>query len=321
MAPSISESPCIESEIQASACGKVILCGEHAVVYGQPALALPLPQLRASAVIRPVRGACRLVAPDLELELEIRPDQAEAAAQHTLVTTLLSALGHFELGLSGIELEISSQIPIGRGLGSGTAISAAIFRAVAAYASRTVERAEELAFIHQIETLYHGRPSGIDGAIVSHEQALCFVKGSRPRALDLPQAGYLLIADSGLSVPTHVMVNQLRERHDALPHRYELLFTAIGEICRQAEITLQTSALRTLGRLLSRNHHLLQEIGVSSPRLDQLVQAALAGGALGAKLSGGGGGGVVIALCLEQPESIEAAWRRQGVERIWRQPF
>lgn len=303
---------------KASACGKVILCGEHAVVYGQPALALPLPNLRAEASLSEVPGPLRLEAPDLNLSLEVRP---EDEAAHPLVTTVLSALGHFEQPLPGGTLTVSSQIPIGKGLGSGTAITSAIYRCLAAYAGSPVDAAEEQAFIHQIETLYHGRPSGIDGAVIGAERAIRFERQARPLPLELPTGWSLLIGDSGETTPTHEMVGRLRERHDAAPHRYDLLFTAIGELSRQAEIALKTSSFRTLGRLLNRNHSLLQEMGISTPRLDELVQIALAAGALGAKLSGGGGGGVLIALSEDGGEAILDAWRKAGVSWCERVSF
>lgn len=299
--------------IQASACGKVILCGEHAVVYGTPALALPLPQLRAVAEIREDGRPCSLLAPDLNLDLLVSPEQS-----HPLVTTVLSALGHFDSPLPAAQIKVSSQIPIGRGLGSGTAISAAIFRALANYFGRTVERAEEQAFIHQIETLYHGRPSGIDGAMIGHERALCFVRGQRPRFLELPTGWSLLIADSGETTPTHVMVNGLRQRRDADPQRYDPLIAAIGELCQQAEVCLKNNQMDQLGQLLNHNHDLLCQLGISTPRLDALVDAALAAGELGAKLSGGGGGGVLFAITQDRAQEIEAAWHEARVSDCWR---
>lgn len=304
-----------EYESVASACGKAILCGEHAVVYGVPALAVPLPGLRASARILEITGPCRLEAPDLGLSLLIQPDEPDP---HPLVTTVLSALGHFEHALPNALITVSSQIPIGRGLGSGTAITAALFRGLAKFLGRPVEQAEELAFIQQIETLYHGRPSGIDGAVISHERALCFTRGEKPRFLELPGGWSLLIADSAESTPTHVMVNGLRERYDLAPHRYDLLFTAIGALTRQVEVALKSEAYRIVGSLLNRNHELLKEIGISTPRLDELTAAAREAGALGAKLSGAGGGGVVIALTQDRQTEILAAWKQLGVTRSYR---
>ena len=299
--------------IQASACGKVILCGEHAVVYGVPALALPLLQLRAIAEIREDGRPCSLLAPDLNLDLVVSPE-----VSHPLVTTVLSALGHFDSPMPAAQIKVSSQIPIGRGLGSGTAISAAIFRALANYFGRSVERAEEQAFIHQIETLYHGRPSGIDGAVIGYERALRFVRGKRPEFLDLPTGWSLLIADSGETTPTHVMVNGLRTRRDADPQLYDPLIATIGDLSRQAEVCLKCNAMVLLGQFLNRNHDLLCQLGLSTPRLDELVDIARAAGALGAKLSGGGGGGVLIALTRDRAREIEAAWRAAGVRNCWR---
>lgn len=299
--------------ISASACGKVILCGEHASVYGQPALALPLPQLRAQAEMFSRPGPCRLLAPDLKLALTL-----SEAESHPLAVTVMSAAGHFDQPLPEAEIKIHSAIPIGRGLGSGSAISAALFRAMGRYYGMIHDRAEEESFIQQIETLYHGRPSGIDAAVVSCEHALRFERGKRHQRLDLPSGWSLLIADSGSATPTHVMVNGLRQRYEQAPHRYDLLFTAVGALTGKAEVALKTASFRLLGRLLNQNQRLLDEMEISTPRLNQLIEVARQAGALGAKLSGGGGGGVLIALTLDRQAEITAAWKSAGVTHVYR---
>ncbi|MGV3525011.1 MAG: mevalonate kinase [Candidatus Sericytochromatia bacterium] len=304
--------------LHASACGKLILCGEHAVVYGQPALALPLPQLRAQASLTETGQPCRLLAPDLDLDLRV---DARDPEPHPLVTTLVSACGHFEIPLPAALITVSSALPIARGLGSGTAISAALFRLIRAHAGAQVPLAEEQVFIHQIETLYHGHPSGIDGAVVSQECALRFVRGQKPQPLSLPSGWTLLVADSGEPAPTKLAVGDLRRLREAEPARIQPLIDGIGELVQQAEAALQAQRWPELGQLLSRNHALLRALSVSSARLDALVAAAEGAGALGAKLSGGGRGGVVLALTLDRAPEIRAAWEALGVARQWELAF
>lgn len=302
----------------ASACGKVILCGEHAVVYGMPALALPLHSLLATATVSPAAG-CSLQAPDLNWQHRFNSTQTPDS-EHPLALTFWEGLRHFGLlkdPLPAISLSISSQIPIGRGLGSGAAISAAVFRVLAAYAGQPCTLAETLAFVHAQEMRYHGRPSGIDGEVISRAQPLCFVRGAEPESLQIASGAVLLLGDSGPAPPTHEVVGAVRAGFEAEPARYQALFEAIGQLSRQGRAALASGHWAELGQCLNQNHQLLQALQVSSPRLDQLVQTAQDAGAWGAKLSGAGRGGLALALCSPSGLArVEATWQALGV-RCW----
>ncbi|MBF2055390.1 MAG: mevalonate kinase [Candidatus Sericytochromatia bacterium] len=302
----------------ASACGKVILCGEHAVVYGMPALALPLHNLQATATASPAAG-CSLHAPDLSWQHCFNSTQTPDSA-HPLALTLWEGLRHFGLlndSLPAAAVHVSSQIPIGRGLGSGAAISAALFRVLAAYAGQPCILAETLAFVHAQEMRYHGRPSGIDGEVISRAQPLCFVRGAAPESLQIASGAVLLLGDSGPAPPTHEVVGAVRAGFEADPTHYQALFEAIGQLSRSARAALASGDWPELGQCLNQNHQLLQALQVSSPRLDQLVQTAQDAGAWGAKLSGAGRGGLALALCSPAKLAwVEAAWQALDV-RCW----
>lgn len=306
----------------ASACGKVILCGEHAVVYGMPALALPLHNLQAVARLisaeDPAEG-CSLHAPDLNWQHHFGNTQA-SDSEHPLALTLWEGLRHFGLvkdPLPAITLSISSQIPIGRGLGSGAAISAALFRVLAAYTGQPCTLAETLAFVHAQEMRYHGQPSGIDGEVISRGEPLYFVRGQAPKTLQIASGAVLLLGDSGPAPPTHEVVGAVREGFEAEPARYQALFEAMGQLSQAARDALASGHWARLGQCLNQNHAHLQALQVSSPRLDQLVQTAQEAGAWGAKLSGAGRGGLALALCSPaQLAQVEAAWQALGV-RCW----
>jgi mevalonate kinase len=113
-----------------------------------------------------------------------------------------------------------------------------------------------------------------------------------------------VIADTGVPSPTGVAVGDVRTGWQAEPEKYEALFSAIGEIARQARAIIASGHPDNLGLLMDENHRLLADMGVSSPELDRLVAAAREAGALGAKLSGGGRGGNMIALV--QPRDAES---------------
>ncbi|MCS6940480.1 MAG: mevalonate kinase [Roseiflexus sp.] len=282
----------------ASAPGKIILCGEHAVVYGRPAIALPLSGIRARASVTP--GApgigVRFDAPDLGRRWLLSAAPNDPLSELTLAT--LRRLGATEM--PDIQITITSDIPIASGMGSGAAIATAIVRALAAALGQNLSAAEVSALVYESEQRYHGTPSGIDNTVIAYDRAIWFQRRSEPPHLiePLPIAApfTLLIGDTGVRSATRLPVGEVRRRWQEDPARYEALFDQVADIVHQARRALAEGDIATLGPLLDRNQELLEQIGVSSPELERLVAAARRAGAAGAKLSGGGWGGVMIAL-------------------------
>ncbi|MBN1956478.1 MAG: mevalonate kinase [Anaerolineae bacterium] len=301
--------------MRASAPGKVILLGEHAVVYGRPAIAVPVSQVRASASIVPAPPGAGLtiVALDLERSLHL----GEAALDDPLAVVAFQTLAH--LGLQDLDgvLTVTSAIPIGGGMGSGAAVSAAVVRALAGFVGADLPLQEVSDLVYEVEKLHHGTPSGIDNTVVVYERPVYFVRGQPLATFGVGRPLPLLIADSGIPSSTRAVVGAVRRRWEADPLRYDALFDRIGERAVAARDAIEGGDAGNLGRLMDQNHQLLQEIGVSMPALDRLVEAALAAGALGAKLSGAGGGGSVIALVeAGTGAAVEAALRAAGAVQV-----
>lgn len=301
--------------ITGSASGKVILLGEHSVVYGRPAIAAPLSGLRAVAILTPHSGPLHIHAPAVGIDAPL-PD---LPPDHPLARIVLLTAEHYRLPLPRAVLRIESEIPVASGLGSGAAVSTAIVRALAAWYGLQPDPAEVSALVYEVERIYHGTPSGIDNTVIAYEQPVYFVRGRPPERIALGAPIPLLIADSGISSPTREVVGDLRRRWEADPARYEALFDRIADEVEAARQAIERGDLPQLGARMDRNHELLREIGVSSPTLDRLVGAARRAGALGAKLSGAGWGGNVIALV--EPSSagkVEEALREAGARNVWR---
>ena len=300
----------------ATASGKVILCGEHAVVYGHPAIAVPVQQVRATATVTagPPGAGCVLRALDLGQEIRL----AEAPEDDPLALILRLALA--ELGLAqepDWTVTVHSQIPMASGLGSGAAVSTALVRALFRHAGRAPEPATVSRLVFRTEELHHGTPSGIDNTVIAYERPVWFVRGQPPETFTPAQPFTLAIADSGIPSPTRETVGDVRRAWQADPARYEALFQAIGQVVVAARRALETGDMAELGRLFRRNQALLRELGVSSEPLERLVAAAEEAGALGAKLSGGGRGGNVIALVTpETEEAVGRAMRRAGARQV-----
>lgn len=283
--------------IYAYAPGKVILTGEHAVVYGQPAIAAPVNEVRARATVeanpKAQPGSVFIIAPDIALKTSL-VDLPEDHPLRTVIQGVQNALGIEQL--PALTLTVSSTIPIAAGLGSGAAISVAVCRALSAFLGSPLKDDEvsRLAFV--TDQYYHGTPSGIDNTVISFGMLVFYMKEQPIELISNKRALTLVIADSGEKSQTGEVVGELRQRVQKDPERYQALFNRIGSLTLAARHALEQGELNQLGKLFSSNHSLLQQLGVSSGKLDRLVKVAQETGALGAKLSGAGRGGNMIAL-------------------------
>jgi mevalonate kinase len=304
---------------EAAACGKVILVGEHAVVYGQPAIAVPLagPRARATVTAAPTGSGIVLVARDLGTTWQVEPEGV-MTGDEALPFVVARTLRHLGLpGTPDLHIELTSDLPVASGLGSSAAVAVSLIRAIAGYFGRRLEPAAVSALAFEAERLQHGTPSGIDNTVVAYEQPVWFVRGQGMETFAVGRPLRLLIGDTGLASSTRDVVGDVRVAWQGEPARYEALFAAIGQISHWARQAIEQSDLPALGRLLSENHRLLQNLGVSCGELDRLAAAATSAGALGAKLSGAGRGGNMIALV--QPEAADAvatALRAAGARRV-----
>ncbi|HID87937.1 MAG TPA: mevalonate kinase [Anaerolineae bacterium] len=298
----------------AYASGKAILFGEHAVVYGRPAIAVPVTQVRARATVEAGGPGIAIVAPDLNRRYLVDQVPTDDPLAHAVRITL----AHLGLSLDqNLTITVASTIPLARGLGSSAAISAALVRALARHFGRDLPPEEVSVLVYETEVIHHGTPSGIDNTVVAYEQPVYFVRGQPIERLRVGAPLRLAIADTGIASSTREVVGDVRRAWERDRARYERLFDQIGEIARRARRAIEGGELEVLGRLLDENHGLLQAMGVSSPELDGLAEAARAAGALGAKLSGAGRGGNMIALI--QPEmraKVAEALREAGAASV-----
>ncbi|MCB0044602.1 MAG: mevalonate kinase [Caldilineaceae bacterium] len=298
----------------ATAPGKIILVGEHAVVYGRPAIAAPVRQVRATATVSQRNGTgVLLVAPQIGLsgQLVHLPDD------HPLARVTRLTLDELGLDDPNWQIQLTSTIPIAGGLGSGAAVNAALVRALFAYASGLVNDATVSRLVYAGEQLHHGTPSGIDNTVIAYGEPVWFIKDAALERFTPGARITLVIGDSGIPAPTRETVAAVRAGWEADPLRYEGWFDAIARIARQAKNALEAGNAAALGRLFDENQTYLARLGVSSPKLELLLAAARHAGALGAKLSGGGRGGNVIALVDEDAAApVSEALLAAGAARV-----
>lgn len=293
-------------QFQATAPGKIILFGEHAVVYNRPAIAVPVTNVQAKVELQPGSKniGLRIVAPDLDRNYRL----VEAEPDDALASIIRSTLAYMQQpNPPDATLTITSTIPLGRGLGSGAAISTALVRVLVQFYQQNLAAAEISDLVYEVEKLYHGTPSGIDNTVVAFEQPVYFVRHQPIERMLVGRSFTLVVGDTGQVSPTHKAVGHVRQQWQTNQNRYEQYFDEAGRITMAARgIIEQGQSEAALGRLMDENQTVLEAMGVSSPELEQLIEAARQAGALGAKLSGAGWGGNMIALVESQPEAVAA---------------
>jgi mevalonate kinase len=297
----------------ASAPGKIILFGEHAVVYGRPAIAVPVTQVQATAIVEPSEQGLIIRAADVDRS----PVVDGSNPIDPLVSIVNLTVEHLNYPLPDVEITIHSTIPIASGLGSGAAVSTAIVRALAQWFGAQLDDAEVNALVYEVEKLHHGTPSGIDNTVIVYQKPVYFVRGEPLQTFNVVQPLTVVIGHTGVASPTKIAVGDVRRGWEIDRARYEAWFDRIGAIVQQARSAIETGAIDRLGSLMDQNQVLLRDLDVSSVELERLIFAAKQAGASGAKLVGGGRGGNMIALANAiTVEAVTAALKAAGAVSV-----
>jgi mevalonate kinase len=301
----------MSKQISASACGKIILFGEHAVVYGRPAIAVPVTQVQATAAIEPSDHGLIIRAADLERAVDL------SNPIDPLVSIVNLTLEHLNSPPPAVTITVHSTIPIASGLGSGAAVSTAIVRALAQWCGARLDNAEVNALVYEVEKLHHGTPSGIDNTVIAYQQPVYFVRGRAIQTFTVARPFKVAIGNTGVASSTKITVGDVRRGWEADRAWYEAWFDQIGAIVQQARSALESGAIDQLGPLMDQNQALLHDLDVSSAELERLIFAAKQAGASGAKLVGGGRGGNMIALVDDHNlAAVTAALKEAGAVSV-----
>jgi mevalonate kinase len=287
--------------------GKIILLGEHAVVYGYPALAAALDRgVTMAPVPTPAGGSLRL-------DLRAWNVAVAAADDHPVARSLAAIADALDAGRPPMSLVGDAQLPPGAGLGSSAALAVAVARAFLVYLKRPLDVATVTRVADASETLVHGRPSGVDVALAIHGGVGVFRRASGLAPLASVPPLRVLVGPSGASRSTGAMVERVAEAVAGKADDARL--RELGALTDAGTLNLLAGDGAALGAAMNRAHTLLADLGVSTPQLDALCQAARQAGATGAKLTGAGGGGAVIAIAPPGREAaVLAAWKLAGVD-------
>jgi mevalonate kinase len=302
-----------------SAPAKIILLGEHAVVYGKPSVAVPLSALRAYAeyVPLPKGNALKITAVDLDNQT-FTIDHLSRESSQPLVTAVWLLLDHLQHPPPDANIILHSDIPLASGMGSGAAITTALFRSLLDVLNTSLPDDQLNKLVYEVEKIHHGTPSGVDNTVIVFEQPIYFVRGKPIERLKIAKPFSLLIADTGIAASTKIAVADVRTLYDADPQSVTKILDSIAELVAAGRAAIESGSFSSLGRIMNDNHKQLQLLTVSSPKLDKLVNAAQNAGALGAKLSGGGRGGNMIALVsAENAAHVQAQLLAAGAIKVY----
>ncbi|GAA0463499.1 mevalonate kinase [Streptomyces olivaceiscleroticus] len=306
--------------------GKVILLGEHAAVYGAPAVAVPLPDLQVRAVAtpgrRPGRGlqayGVRFPSPHQDTTAGHPSPSVEGAAEalRALVDAVLQrAESH---PVRAVDIQVESNIPTGRGLGASAACARAATHALADLLDLRLSPAEVFDLVQVAETAAHGRASGIDAWATGSASCVLLVHG-RVSGVSVGGPAWLVVADSGESGSTRHAVEMLRTAFSRDPMRKQAFLRRSTALTQQALDALAQGESAAAGRFLTECHQLLTSLGLTTARVRHLVEVALHQGALGAKMSGGGLGGCIVALTdsAAGARTLSSRLAARGAEHTW----
>ena len=307
----------------ARAGGKVILFGEHGVVYGRPALAAGLETGATAEIVREAGalGCARLSVEPWGVTVDAVSPEEAAHAPAAATSQLAQAFGAIVAAYEpkpALHVRVKMELPSGAGLGGSAALSVAIVRALdeALGVTRTAGEVADIALT--AERVFHGNPSGVDTAMAAAGGVAVYRKGQPLQPVIAKQRITLVVGHSGEPGMTKETVASVARQHAQKPQKVEQIFAGMEAIVNNGKSALERGDLDSLGQLMELNQKLLVTLVLSTPRLEEMCTAAVMAGALGAKLTGGGGGGCMIAL-VRDAASGETV--RQALQKLGREAF
>ncbi len=295
--------------------GKVILFGEHAVVYGSHAIAAPISLAMQARVTRGKRPGVHLIIPRWGVEEKL---SRGAQYKYSIFRSLEMILEELGLRQENMQIEVFPHIPRAMGLGGSAALAVAIIRALSDTYGLHLNDEQVARLSFKSETIVHGHASGIDNTLATYGRLIRFKKGEPPHmeSLTLPEKMRVVIGLTWTESLTATMVNKVRAAWQGNRSLYERIFNDIDTLVEQATLALQKADWVKLGELMNINQGLLNALGVSGREIEEIIDIARGNGALGAKLTGGGGGGAIIALCPDNAELVASAIRAAGYQAM-----
>ncbi|MBW1605599.1 mevalonate kinase [Lactobacillus sp. Sy-1] len=307
----------MKKEATGSSHAKIILIGEHSVVYGHPAIAFPIDSIPMTVTTKSIHDGIRINSEFYKGSLK------EAPVNLLGIKRLIEAIcNQFANQPAHFQINFTSEIPSERGMGSSAAVSIALIKSLYNYFDAPLTKREMFELSDIEETITHGNPSGIDTATVSSESPVWFIHKQTPDSITMNLNGYMIIADSGIRGQTDVAVNSVRQMVNRDQNAKDAIVN-LGKLTEQTKVTLEQDDITHLGSLLNQAQRQLDYLGINIPRTEHLIQVANQNGSLGTKITGSGLGGCIIALADDHAAALKIAnaLSNAGAVNTWIETF
>lgn len=271
-----------KNKVIVSAPGKLMLLGEHAVVYGYPCLVTAVNNRLFITAEFETGDSDKITAPQVK--------------ESNFVKETISIFKRKYKITSPVHIETRSEFSHTVGFGSSSAVTVATLKALSVLFEVPLSKKEIFDLSYQVVLAIQGVGSGFDVAVADYGKTLYFIGGGKEISPVLCPKLSLVVGYSGVKADTPTLVRKVKVDYDKNTSKINKIFLEIETLVKKGKVALIRNDLITLGKLMSRNHTLLKELGVSTDKLDHMVDRAVEGGAFGAKLSGAGGGDCMIAL-------------------------
>lgn len=284
---------------------KIILSGEHSVVYGYPAIAIPVKKCKSFVSIKENINENINVIKAPQISKEIYFDlEKEKSGINPLEKTIRNFLSTYKLkNIPNMIFDIYSDIPIASGMGSGASISTSIIKELSCFFDIKVTKEEIYELVMETEKIYHGNPSGIDPMVIVHEKPIFYIKNKTLDFININKNLFVVIIDTGIRSSTKKVVDYVREQLNLYPNKYNKLLSDLGIISSKIKDLINNCSNEEFFDLINENHKLLKELGISNNEIEELIEKVKECGADAIKISGAGKGGVIITFVT--PDKIE----------------
>ncbi|WOV89015.1 mevalonate kinase [Sporosarcina oncorhynchi] len=299
--------------------GKIIMIGEHSVVYDKPAIAIPFHEVNVTALVEqsePTDGENKIWFSSKYFNGVLLDAPDELSGIKASVDETFDLLN---VSPTNLNIHIDSSIPSGRGLGSSAAVAHAVVKAIFNYYDAPLRHDVQMHLVQIAETHAHGNPSGIDMEATCNDSPIWFQKGKETTALLIDKPLHIIVADSGRFGDTRTAVEGIRFMYRNNPAVARRSIDLLGDYTYECQRSLATGNLQKIGECLNLAQDELAVLGVSDPSLDHLIHTARLHGALGAKLTGGGRGGCILVLAQDghQAQIVSTALKQAGAYQTW----
>lgn len=298
--------------------GKIILIGEHAVVYNEPAIAIPFTSANVEITVQSIQGESTIDSIYHKGKVSDAPRKIQ-----NLVETFKAVCNYFERSYNDLHFTVTSNIPAERGMGSSAAVATALVRALFNFYDEKLTDELLQRFVSVSERIAHGNPSGLDAKVVRSDYSVYFIRNQAPELFRLELPAFLVVADTGEHGETGKAVRAVEKLVNNPQTNGRKLIKELGQLTVKARTYIEQKDLKRLGEMLDSAHEKLQQLNVSNERLDTLVKKAKESGALGAKLTGGGRGGCMIAFVDDEKKAMVIAEQLEmaGATKTWIHPL